>query len=431
MKRRSARLLSIGIVLTAASLTHAQTKLNYKQEQDLKDTVFYLDEVENITTQIADALGKWKPGDASVPINQVKARIEWKEQAVKKLGYAEERLKRLPEHEKVKPERARAVTQKSLLVEQEKKLNEINEKLTGVVNQGEGEAYKADFDRLREINQMFANEQIIQTHPDKAIEIIKQISAVKTERARIAEKYADLLKQPTNTARDMNGVLRYFDEVFGRFDNTAQAFRQQAPSDIDARMNKIMEMGKTAVENNRPGYFGPTGGIASELENARVQIALLSAFDPNAPVAKDAAAKLEDTKKKVAQIGKDFETAVINSNRVPDEQYSGPDKQELIALIKDKFAKEGTGGEVLKVGMNSQGWSRDTRWEWNNSGWYKIDKSRTQGFVVYKLNEEMAAVTYIWISKDHLSNDRISTYFWDDVKTEPAARQKILLKNVK
>jgi len=44
---------------------------------------------------------------------------------------------------------------------------------------------------------MFANPQIFNTYPDGAIEIAKQIGPVKAERKRIAEKYADFLKQST------------------------------------------------------------------------------------------------------------------------------------------------------------------------------------------------------------------------------------------
>src|SRR5207253_1746357 len=87
---------------------------------------------------------------------------------------------------------------------------------------------------------------LIQTQPERAIEVVKQIQNVKDERKRIAEKYADLLKQDTGASQQMNSTLKYFDEVFGRFDKAATDYAARAPAEIDRGIGETTKINTTA-----------------------------------------------------------------------------------------------------------------------------------------------------------------------------------------
>ncbi len=114
----------------------------------------------------------------------------------------------------------------------------------------------------------------------------------------------------------------------------------------------------------------------------------------------------------------------------PAEQCNGADKEELIALVKAKWAEASVDAEVLKMGINSTDWRRDTRWEYASKTWSKVDQSRIQGFVIVKAGDDMAVVHYINLVKDHMAGDKITAWNLDDPKAEPDVSQKLLLKNV-
>lgn len=421
------------VAVTLCTTVSAQQKrLDYRQAQALKDAIYYLDQTDGILEQIEERSKDWKVGDSKVPITEVDNLISNSERIGQYMTNAKTRFDTLPAHPDVDSERERFNTVSKRLEASNKKLADIKAGLIGVVNKG-GAEYKADFDRLKEINQMYADPQIIDSRPDEAIEILKQLPNVKAERARIAEKYADLLNQPTDGARQMKDVLNYFDAVFGRFMQHADQYASESPPAIKNELDFAVQQAQTAVANKSPAYFGPEGGITQRLAMAKTRIDVLTALRPDSPESKAALADYEATQVKIAETGKSLEANILEANRVPDERYSAADKDELIQIIKAKWAAEGTGGEPLKVGMNSAGWKRDTRWEWSSAdkAWYKVDKSKTQGYVLMKHSDSVAAVWYVNLVKDHLADDRVTAWFFDDPKEQPALIHQVLMKNVK
>lgn len=410
----------------------AQQKLDYRQTQALKDATYYLDQTDGILQQIEERSKDWKVGDSKVPITDVDNLISNSERITQYMKNAKDRFANLPNHPSVNAEIDRFNAVLARLNASNKKLADVKAGLMGVVNKGGGEEYKNDFARLQEINQMYANPEMIYNQPEETIEIIKQLPNVKAERARIAEKYADLLNQPTGDAERMKGVLSYFDDVMKRFTQRADQFANESPAAIKQELDFAAQQAETAVANKTPAYFGPEGGITQRLGFAKTRIDVLTALRPDSNEAKSALAAYEATKAKVADTGKTLEADMLAANRIPTERYSGSDKDQLIAIIKDKWQAEGNGAEPMQIGMNSAGWKRDTRWEWSSGdkAWYKIDKSKTQGFVVCKHNDEIAAIWYVNLVKDHLAEDRITAYFFNDPKSPPELNYSVLMKNV-
>ena len=205
-------------------------RLNYQQEQLLKDAVSYLDRVENMAKDMTARAGKMKVGDASVQMRDVDTLLLDKAEALKFMGYAESRLKQLPAaHPKVKPEADRVKPLMKSLAEIEAKLQSVKKALKGVVEQGSGAGFKADFDRLSEISETFTNARILETVPEEGIALVQQIEPMRAERRRIGEKYGDLLKQSTPQANEMNNRLKQFDYRFEQFEKAAKEYAANAP----------------------------------------------------------------------------------------------------------------------------------------------------------------------------------------------------------
>jgi hypothetical protein len=142
---------------------------------------------------------------------------------------------------------------------------------------------------------------------------------------------------------------------------------------------------------------------------------------------------LADARAKVAEMGKSLGGSTLEANRVPDERYKGADADALREVLKQKWAKDGNGAELLKVGMSGKDWRRETKLEWSkgNQAFEKVDKSRVQGFVVVKHPGDLAAVHYVNIVKDHMAGDALQGYFVGSVKKEPDPEDLVMMKNVK
>lgn len=420
------------ISMFCVSMAIAQDRLNYQQEKLLKDAVSYLDEAENYITQLEGRIKDLKVGDSSVPIENIKSYLNYSKTSAERLEYAKNRFDQLPaDNADVKPELARLAPLTESLAKVDTKLKELEAGLMKIVQQGEGAGFQADFDRLREITQMYADPQLIQRRPDAAIEVIKQMGAVKAERQRIAEKYADLLKQNTNHSEQMQGTLRYFDDTFGQFERATQAYAASAPAEIDANIAQAVQMGKMATENQTPAFFGPQGGVTEQLNYAQKRLDVFSAIAPDSAPVKQSADKLAAARTEVDQMQAALLEQIVQNNQPPAENYTGSDKGELIEIVKTKWAESGVTAEVLKVGINSDNWQRDVYWTWDGTDtWNKTDKSRIQGFVIVKFNDTLAATYHINLVKDHLSSDRTDAYFFDDPKAEPIVLRKFPLSKL-
>lgn len=438
MSRRfvSASVLALALIATNPLLpapAWAEQKLDYKQKQELKDAKYYIDRAQGVVEEMETKAKEWKVGDASVPITDVKALLDQKDNAIQWMKNASNRLTKLPGGEDVDAQIDRFNSLKDRLVASEKQLIEVHNALVNVVNQGEGEGYKKDFDRLREITQMFGNEQVFQTQPEKAVELVKLVAPLKEERKRIAEKYADMLKQPTSSAKDMQGTLKWSDEIFNRFETAANDYADNAPAQLAQHLNKVRELATTAVENKRPAYFSPEGGVAQYFGYAQQTCDILAALRPDAEATKKAIADLAAARADVAKIAEGLNDAIVANNQVPADQFRGADREQLLGLLKDFWKSDGTGQEPLVVGINSSEWTRNTRWVWQDVSkeWYKLDSSRAQGFVVIPLDEQHARIIHIDILKNHMKGDRISLGFFDDPKEAVHVTRKVKLDRVK
>jgi hypothetical protein len=434
MHMQKNRLLYVLLSFLILTSTNAQEKrLDYRQEQSLKDAKYYLDQSEGMIQQLDEKSKGWKVGDATVQIQDVQNVIRNLDRVKQYITNTDNRFKELPaENSKVKPEAERLAKLRKSYEATRKHAEEVEKGLKGVVQKGSGAGYQADFKRLKEITQMFGNPQIFNTYPDGAIEIAKQIKPVKAERKRIAEKYADLLKQSTGEAEQMNSVLNYFDEQFGNFEKAANQYASEAPDEIAQAIDENVKTAKEAAAEKKLGFFGPYGGINSTFKQTEVRYNILAALQPDSPQTAAARKKIDDGYVQVKQVRASLDQELLATNRVPDDQYNGPEKQQMLDAVKAKWSESGVAGDVLKCGINSSDWKRDTYWRFDGTDtFYKTDRSKAQGFVVVKIDNKTATIYYINLTKDHLSNDKIEAFYFDDPKAEADVTRKILLNNVK
>lgn len=417
-------------IVTSAT---AQTKkLDYRQVKDLKDATGYLDEVENLLLNLDDRFSKNKPGDASVQDSFIRSWVEWNDRCVTLISYSDNRFKQLPQdHPDVAAQVKRRNEYAQKVDSNKTTLEQFKKGVGAVLEKGEGKEFETDFARLKEINQMFYDAQMFNTHPERAVATCKLMAPAKAERDRLVQKYADLLKQ--DSSKQMREVVAYFDQVFPRFEQTARQYAAEAPRNIDENLNEAKTMGKQAVENKNPLYFKPDGGVNQRIGWAETRYEILAAIAPDGSATKQSRANIDAAKVEIRQMAESLNDAIVAGNTPPAESYNGPDRSELVAMVNDKWKASGNNAQVLKSGINSDGWQRETRWDWSSTGkyWEKVDKSRIQGFVIVQLDGNTAAIYYVNLVKNHLNNDRIEAWYFNDPREPVQVQNKLLLSQVK
>lgn len=415
----------------------ADKPLGHQDKMVLKAAAASLDQAEGLLESAERESGSWKAGDADVTADKVKSVLATREKCAQHLKSARANLDKLPpKHAEVVPEVKRHEELGRKLALLGKKAEAAEKGLGAVAEQAKTPQYKLDFERLREINLMVNGSPpsaLLRNNPIDAAELVKLAAPMKAERKRIAEKYADVLKQDTAEAEQMRAALKNCEQVFGDLDKAVADFVSTAPAEIELAVDDANKLALQAVAAHKPEVFTDAGGIQQKVSIAEQRLAILAAADPDGPRAKLAQMKIAKLKSDIAQIGKPMRADIIAANAVPADAFTGADAEVLRMIVKQKWQADGAGSPVLKVGLSSPGWQRQTRWEWNltSKTFEKADRSRAQGFVVVPIDPETAAMHYVNLTKDHLAADSVKATFAENPKDEPRIGRLVLLKNVK
>ncbi len=285
--------------------------------------------------------------------------------------------------------------------------------------------------RLRDVNVQIGNPAIFRDRPEQAIEAVKLLPGLQHDSERIKKKFGPLLQQRAQPYKDLGSTLRLFEQRLGAFETAVNDFAQGAPAAIDGDITEALRMAEQAVSEKHPLYFGPEGGVAQRLSWATTKLEVLSAIDSKSDAARQAAEELTDARKKVQTLQAALRGDIIAANQVPPDRYQGDDRAALLELLRKKWVDDGTGQDILKVGINGQQWEEKIRWTWVSDAWEKSDLSHLQGYVMVRLDDKIAVRHTINLVKDHLAGDRVDGHFLNDPKKDADISDQILLSKIK
>lgn len=405
-------------------------RLDYRQEQALKDAQFHIREVQGAADALEAVVKQVQAATdpSAVGYQTVGRAMNTVVAARQKAENARKRFEALPPDG---PGVADAVASLEAAVARvdaaEATLAPLDDQLKKTVDPGSYPNAKADLDRLRELTQMYGDPTVFQSNRPAAAAAIREASAVLAEHDRILKAYAPLVAQQTELGRQFEGAGRYFTEKTAAFAQAAAAEKASLPAAIDADLAKVAEMADDAVKNERPAWF--TGGIPQQVGFVEEKVDLLAALD--APAGAAAREKLREAQAQLKVREASLREAVIAANDLPPDRYAGGDKADLAARATEAWKKVQPDAEVLAVRFPGQDWKRETMWRYSNATWYKVDRSRLQAQAIVKLDDRTAAIRAINLWKDHLSGDALSATPLDDKADPPDPRFTLLLEKVR
>ncbi|MEL6795331.1 MAG: hypothetical protein AAFO89_00750 [Planctomycetota bacterium] len=381
-------------------------RLNYQQEERLKNATFHIREVEGNAQQLTDATETLRAvGDQlAIDHREVVALRGVVANARRKSGFATENLSQLPSDGRgVAEARQRLVNADAKVVIAADYLNPLHARLQELINPANYPEFNADRDRLRELSQMFNRPGALQTDRAFAADVMQQSEAAKAECMRIAQKYGRLMQQQTDQGKAIEGIGNGFLQNHAEFLLAADAERAALPASIAADLAEARRMAGEAVANQQPGWFN--GGIPQVMGFADEKVMLLSVLDPAAGAEQQAA--LNQAKADLNQQADSLRELIIRENTPPADMFEGPDRERAIETAKSAWSMQQEQYEILGVRIPSENWRRETKWSYSNGTWYLSDRSRLQVrlIVADHENPELAIDRPVNIWKDHQAGD--------------------------
>jgi hypothetical protein len=404
-------------------------KLDYKQEEQLKNARFYIREVQGYAQGLSGLVEEIRPIENHDLVDHRKLQ-----QAAATINKAGERVKYAQDGLANLPADGRGVQAASDELKQAvasiqgsiKFLQPIHTHVMDLINPANYPELAADLERLGDLAGMYSNTRVFEMDRPRAAEVTREGPAAMAERDRVVKKYLPLIKQRTAEGERVEKLGNHLTVKFLEFSKEAERYKQLLPQQLDKEIAEARDIAKDAVERQRPAYFAH--GIPQHLNWVDEKLALYDVLDPaGAKRYHDELAKLRKELKAGAAA---LREKIIAENNLPEDNYTGPDRAELSKLAEDALRKIHPQLEVLTIRIPAKQWKREVLWRFENATAYKVDHSKLQLQLIVKHDDKLAEIQPVTIWKNHISNDELKAYplFDKDWELEPSSlmlREKV------
>lgn len=409
--------------------TPAPPPLHYTQKDQLGNARFNLRDSQGYANHATSIVAQIDDPETTIVYSQVVGALQSLVRADEKLGYANTALAELPaEH----PDIAAVVQNAAALGDQigatRERLTAAEAELGKLAKIENYPEYDHDFELLRELAGRYANFQGTTQQPELMAQVIREDGTVLEEIQRIAQTYLPLVEQRTAQGEQIERMFNHFQSKRGEFAGQLEAYIEALKAGFDEDLAEVDRLADEGVEKGRPAYFGPNSGIEQRYGFAENKLIVLQAMGEE--VAAPYAEKLAASRAQTAARAAAFREQIIQNNTLPQDNYTGEDREAIIACAIDAWGYQQENAEVLVSRIPSRAWVRTTKWEWFDGTFYKIDVSRVQVQLVIKYDDRLAVIRPINIKMDHLAGDTLTGHPLWSFEDEVSPRSLMLLENV-
>lgn len=383
------------------------TKLDYRQEESLKNARFSLRDLKGRTAALQQLTTQFKSvANADlIDFREVQRGINTIEVADRRVGETRDWLGKLPEDGAgVAATAAELKAAVSSLEASRSYLVPLQQRLTKLLDPAQYPSLRADLDRLLELSRMYNQPQVFMTDRRRAADLVREIAAAAEERKRIVDAYGLLIHQQTDAGKRFAGGARGFDQNMQAFVAAADQERQTLPQKLRDQLAEVRKLAGQAVAEEKPLFF--TGGIPQQLGFAEEMLVLCQVLDER--TAATLASEMQQLKTDLRNAQKSLRASIIASNKLPADVYKGDDRATLEKKAADTWKKVAPEAEVLMVRLPNETWKREVLWRNQTGSWYKIDRSRMQAQVIVKHDDKLAEIRPINLWIDHLSQNALT-----------------------
>ncbi len=269
--------------------------------------------------------------------------------------------------------------------------------------------------------------ELVGRNIERDIECLKSIKKLREFLTTVEKEYASEIREGHQPYRDVEGTIKFAREKMDQFQNSLVQYAS-LPS-LQADVEHIQRMLKLAVENQAPAYFNEGNDIARRRLSLKSKATVLKELGATTELEK--ASKIIEAAEKVMldaqmKLGKQ----IVESNTLPSDQYQHPDRADLLKLVESTWSKAVPNKRPIRSGLIGDQWSRTEQWEIQNRTLYKVERSQLQGFVLVAHDTKTVACYHVLIRRDHVDNDKTTSWLMDDPSKNPEPRQLILISKL-
>ena len=417
-----AGMLFLGGFMVSASMSNAEQRLLYPQEQALK----------SISNKLSKLIGKFKTYKALHEKGTYTLKPEPGLGILEELDklYDEFTQNNFPEdNQKVK----NVASWFSALKENTPKLEtiymegyeayQVEAQKSNIENFPD---YNEDVERLKVMYKNYKDPRSVFNNSEKAKKIVPQFGDEYAFFKHLPEKYALLIK--AKKAGSLETWIRTNEQYLDGFKAYQDDYAQKLPGMIEDEMDKAVDMANRAKAEKKPLFF--KGGVKQQLDRASDLLVTLEAIKGKDDPQVQTLIKIWEKKKVDIDAAEESMAAeLLAAVQTPPDVYGGSDKKTLHKMIEKEWQQLYPEDQLVAIRFPNDTWSRSTEWKWNNSGWYKVDTSVMMAKVIVKTSKDIATIYPAYINKDHLKGDKLSV--GAHTKTPGYVIEKMLVKNLK
>jgi hypothetical protein len=274
--------------------------------------------------------------------------------------------------------------------------------------------------KLYDAAKQYSEPYQIEQKPAEHLPLLRSLAAVRKQIDEAKKAHADGLTTPKTPGLErLKFALADADRWLPEYEKAARAYASGEA--IRKDLDEVVKLAKQGVENKSPAYFNADGDVVRVTRRAKDRLAAMEALDtdPNSKAATPYSAALQATARQVRELQAGLRDQILAQNAPPPDLYQKADRDAVLKVVADTWAKAGGKAEVLKVGVVTADWTRKESWELVGKELQKVDRSRIQGYVLVKLDDTTAVRYSVNLVKDHLAGDAVSASLLDDPKAEP------------
>jgi hypothetical protein len=277
--------------------------------------------------------------------------------------------------------------------------------------------------RLDAQSPIFGN-PIGRAHSQKYIDNLKALMDAQKQLDVLHQKWRPVLSSREGKARFIGQPLLSALKSQEKFQQAAEAFRQQAPALVESFLAAAEAGSKRVAQSKSLDQY--------EKEVARPMMAADDLYEALEAVGfQDAsvAARVQQSKQRAAEQEKMASQVLIAANRGPADTYSGPDRAAVQNLVTQAWKGRYPQQKVLAVRL-PHSWSRDEGWKWDTTSksWKHFDQSSMQVSVMLEQSSTLVGWQTQWVHKYHLNGGRMGVQPFNLDK--PTPRHQMLRSNM-
>lgn len=404
-------------------------KLHYTQEEVLKNAKWYLRETNNYADTAAAVVAQMDAEGPKPVHREVRAALESVSTGRTKHALAVEYIDQLPaDHPKVKPT-ADAIKQAGdRLGALESRLNASNADLAKLTGMEHYPNFEQDYTLLNDLGRRYYDFHQTAQQPEKLAQIVTEDGQVLAEVQRIAKTYLPLVEQKTEQGDRIENRFNHFQSQRNKFVADLMAYRKELPALFEADLKEVTDLADEGVAKKNSMYFGENSGVSQRFGWAEQKLLVMRAFSEEE--AKPFVERIEEVREHIKQQAKSLEAEIIANSTMPNDSYEGADRDDVVAMAIDGWRVQQPDAEVLTARIPSEAWTRETKWEWFNGSFYKVDKSTLQVQLIVKHDDNLAVKRPLNVRMNHLKGDTLIAVPLDSFEDELIPQRYILLEKV-